>query len=240
LSWCAHDLEAYPLLRHSSLKIAFVPLLIGSYAPDMVTKWFAYGVHVGPFALKAHDPTTFQRGWPGFGPTHSLMFGVVVCLFFWKVLGSKNWGIAFLIGQWAHALTDTTDTVGTMLLFPWTHHFHLGAWQFSTYRGRMMDAGAYFSSLGCMWDAVWLVYGFLAWRVLTKGYFEQHVFPSDALWAKANRFLPMAVLLVLYRGAFFYGTSRWVAWTIWAHVIHHFPYDLSWGGPHWPQPETPQ
>jgi hypothetical protein len=20
---------------------------------------------------------------------------------------------------------------------------------------------------------------------------------------------------------------------VWAHVIHHFPYDLSWGGPHW-------
>ena len=40
-------------------------------------------------------------------------------------------------------------------------------------------------------------------------------------------------LIALYRAAFFYGTSRWIAWTIWAHVIHHYPYDLSWGGPHW-------
>ena len=40
-------------------------------------------------------------------------------------------------------------------------------------------------------------------------------------------------LLTVYRAAFFYGTSRWIAWTIWAHVIHHYPYDLSWGGPHW-------
>jgi hypothetical protein len=43
----------------------------------------------------------------------------------------------------------------------------------------------------------------------------------------------MAALLVLYRAAFFYGTSRWIAWSLWAHVVHGYPYDLSWGGPHW-------
>ena len=49
----------------------------------------------------------------------------------------------------------------------------------------------------------------------------------------------MNALLVFYRAAFFYGTSRWIAWTIWAHVIHHYPYDLSWGGPHWVQAAHP-
>ena len=44
---------------------------------------------------------------------------------------------------------------------------------------------------------------------------------------------PAARCSTLYRAAFFYGTSRWIAWTVWAHVIHHYPYDLSWGGPHW-------
>jgi hypothetical protein len=43
----------------------------------------------------------------------------------------------------------------------------------------------------------------------------------------------MAALLVMYRVAFFYGTSRWIAWSLWAHVYHHYPYDISWGGPHW-------
>jgi hypothetical protein len=43
----------------------------------------------------------------------------------------------------------------------------------------------------------------------------------------------VAALVVLYRAAFFYGTSRWIAWSLWAHVVHHYPYDLSWGGPHW-------
>src|SRR5262249_9204500 len=64
-------------------------------------------------------------------------------------------------------------------------------------------------------------------------YFEQHVFTADAFWSKANKLVPVTALLVLYRGAFFYGTSRWIAWTLWAHVLHHYPYDLSWGGPHW-------
>jgi len=27
--------------------------------------------------------------------------------------------------------------------------------------------------------------------------------------------------------------EAWIAWSIWAHVVHHYPYDISWGGPHW-------
>jgi hypothetical protein len=233
VSWAAHDLEPYAIQKHSRLKLAFVPLLIGSYAPDMMTKWFVYGIHLGPWDLKAHDPAKFHRGWPGFGFTHSLLWGVLIGGILWKVFGSGLWGISFLIGQWAHALTDAGDTVGTMLLFPWTYHFHVNAWAYAGQTGRMTDAAAYFSGLGGMWDAVWIVYGIFSWRVLTRSYFEQHVYSADAFWDFANRRIPMNALLVFYRAAFFYGTSRWIAWTIWAHVIHHYPYDLSWGGPHW-------
>ena len=57
---------------------------------------------------------------------------------------------------------------------------------------------------------------------------------AGRIWDVAHgRFVPMTALLTFYRAAFFYGTSRWIAWTIWAHVVHHYPYDLSWGGPHW-------
>ena len=211
MSWAAHDMEPYAFQRHLGLKIAFVPLLIGSYSPDMMTKWFVYGVHIGPWDLKATNPAQFHRGWPGFGFTHSLIYGVAIALIFWKVFDSRLWAVSFLIGQWAHALTDTGDTVGTMLLFPWTHHFYLGAWAYAGQTGRVTDAAAYFSGLGCIWDAVWMVYGFYCWRVLTSAYFDSYI----------------------YRAAFFYGSARWIAWTIWAHVIHHYPYDLSWGGPHW-------
>jgi hypothetical protein len=233
VSWSAHDLEPYAIQRHSRLKLAFVPLLLGSYSPDMMSKWFVYGISIGGLHLKAADPATFHRGWPGVGFTHSLLFGALVGFFFWRVLGSKVWGISFLIGHWAHALTDTGDTVGTMLFFPWTVHVHFDAWAYAGQTGRLTDAAAYFSGPGAVWDLFWIVYGFFSWRVLTRAYFERHVITADQLWTKASRLLSVGALLVLYRAAFFYGTSRWIAWTIWAHVIHDYPYDLSWGGPHW-------
>jgi hypothetical protein len=233
MSWAAHDLEPYAIQRHVNAKLAFVPLLIGSYAPDLMTKWFVYGVTIFGVRLKADDPVQFHRGWPGFGFTHSLLFGVVVGALLWKLTGSKLWGISFAIGQWAHALTDCGDTVGTMLLFPWTHHFNLGAWAYAGQTGRMTDAAAYFSGLGGMWDAVFIVYGLFSWRVLTQSYFFRYVAPADRFWGWAGKLLPGLVLLMLYRTAFFYGTSRWIAWSIWAHVVHDYPYDLTWGGPHW-------
>ena len=136
-------------------------------------------------------------------------------------------------GQFAHAITDTGDTVGTMLLFPWTFHFHLGAWAYAGQTGRTTDAAAYFSGLGCMWDLVFVVYGLWSWRVLTSNYFDNYIYRADAFWPWLNRWVPRGAMVTLYRAAFFYGTSRWIAWTVWAHVIHHYPYDLSWGGPHW-------
>ena len=78
MSWAAHDLEPYAFQRHLGLKMAFVPLLIGSYAPDLATKWFVYGVHLFGWDAKASDPVQFHRGWPGAGFTHSLLFGVVI------------------------------------------------------------------------------------------------------------------------------------------------------------------
>jgi membrane-bound metal-dependent hydrolase YbcI (DUF457 family) len=210
-----------------------VPLAIGSWAPDLMTKWFVYGISIGGLHLKASHPAQFHRGWPGVGFTHSLLFGAVLAFLIWRIFGSKVWAISFLIGQWAHALTDTGDTVGTMLFFPWTIHIHLNAWAYAGQTGRLRDAAAYFSGLGAVWDAVWIVYGLFSWRVLTRSYFEQHIYPADKLWTVANRHVPTSALLVAYRAAFFYGTSRWIAWTLWAHAYHHYPYDLSWGGPHW-------
>ena len=233
MSWAAHDLEPFGLQKHLKLKVAFVPLLIGSYAPDMMTKWFVYGIHIGGWDLKASDPVQFHRGWPGVGFTHSLLYGALIGLIIWKGFGSKTWGLGFMIGQWAHALTDTGDTVGTMLLFPWTFHFHLGAWAYAGQTGRNTDAAAYFSGLGSMWDAVWIVYALYSWRVLTSGFFDAYVYAGDRLWRILNRAFPRGALLALYRAAFFYGTCRWIAWTLWAHVVHNYPYDLTWGGPHW-------
>ena len=83
-----------------------MPLLLGSYAPDMMSKWFVYGIHIGGWDLKASDPTQFHRGWPGVGFTHSLLYGVVIAFIFWRVLGSKTWAISFLIGSIGARVND--------------------------------------------------------------------------------------------------------------------------------------
>jgi membrane-bound metal-dependent hydrolase YbcI (DUF457 family) len=234
MSWAAHDLEPYAIQRHLGRRVAIVPLLIGSYSPDFATKWFVYGINSFGVDVGAKNPAEFHRGWPGVGFLHSLSFGVVFAILLLLIFRSRVWALSFLIGQWAHSLTDTGDTVGTMLFFPFTtEKIDLGAWAYAGQTDRLTDAAAYHSGLGFVWDGVWVVYGLLAWRVLTRGYFRETIVVADSLWRWAGRYLPEVALLALYRASFFYGTARWAAWLIWAHVVHDYPFDLSWGGPHW-------
>jgi membrane-bound metal-dependent hydrolase YbcI (DUF457 family) len=234
VSWAAHDLEPYVFQRHLGRKVAFVPLLAGSYAPDMLTKWFVYGVGFFGYEVKAEDPARFHRGWPGVGFTHSLVFGVLLSLLIYAIWRKPIIAYSFLLGQWAHALTDMGDTVGTMLFFPFTTHlFSIGAWAYAGQLGRQIDAGAYFSGLGFAWDGIWVVWACLSWRVLTAEYYRREVVAGDPFFRWAGKTLSEPLLLAIYRAAFFYGICRWIAWTFWAHVIHSFRLDLSWGGPHW-------
>ena len=71
---------------------------------------FLYGISLFGIELKADNPAQFHRGWPGVGFTHSMTFGVVIGLLLY--LGWRNAVVAysFVLGQWAHALTDTGDT----------------------------------------------------------------------------------------------------------------------------------
>jgi membrane-bound metal-dependent hydrolase YbcI (DUF457 family) len=234
VSWVAHDTEPYVIQKHLGKRIAFVPLLIGSYAPDMATKWFVYGAGAFGLELKAENPAQFHRGWPGVGFTHSLLFGVAVALLIYLVWRSRIWALSFMIGQWAHTLTDTLDTVGTMLFFPFTDHlFSAGAWAYAGQTGRYTDAGAYFSGLGFVWDGVFVVWAALNWQVLTRAYFRETIVAADPFWRHAGRYLPETALVAIYRISFFYGVCRWIAWLIWAHVVRSFAFDFSWGGPKW-------
>lgn len=240
MSWTAHDIEPYVLQRHLGVRIAIVPLLIGSYSPDLLTKWFVYGVGAFGVELKADDPVQFHRGWPGVGFTHSLLYGVAVAALILLFTRSRIWALSFLVGQWLHSVTDIGDTVGTMLLFPFTtHHFTVGAWAYAGQTGRFTDAAAYFSGLGFVFEGFWIVLGLLYWRTLTRSYFHATVASADGLWPWLGRRLPETALLALYRASFFYGVTRWIAWLIWAHVVNRYPFDITWGGPHWVQAAHP-
>lgn len=94
----------------------------------MLTKLPVYGIHLGPIDLDAAtEPWAYHRGWPGVGPTHSLLFGVLVGLLVLWTTRNRGWALGLMIGQWAHALTDTGDSVGTMLFFPFTtQHYTVG------------------------------------------------------------------------------------------------------------------
>jgi hypothetical protein len=184
--------------------------------------------------LKADNPAQFHRGWPGFGFTHSLAFGVLIGLVLYAIWHNKVVAYSFVIGQWAHSLTDVGDTVGTMLFFPFTDHlFAAGAWAYAGQTGRYTDAGAYFSGLGFVWDGVFVVWALLSWRVITRGYFRTTVMAADPFWSWAGRYLSETTLVALYRASYFYGIVRWTAWLIWAHVVRSFAFDLRWGGPRW-------
>ena len=234
MSWVSHDLEPYVIQRYMGRRIAFVPLLIGSYAPDLATKWVVYGTGAFGVELAASDPAQFHRGFPGAGFTHSPFFGVVVAALIYLVWRNKLWALSFMIGQWAHAFTDTLDSLGVMIAFPFsTHIYSLGMWNYTADAGRLGDAAAYFSGPGFVWDAFWLVLALASWRVLTRTYFREVIAPTDPFWGWAGRRLPEVALLALYRTSFFFGIARGAAWLLWAHALNDYVIDVSWGGPHW-------
>lgn len=235
MSWVAHDLEPYALQRHLGARLAILPLVLGSYAPDMLTKPFVYGVSFFGREVKAHDPEQFHRGWPGVGFTHSLAFGVVVALLIYAVFRSRIWAVSFLIGEVAHVLTDTGDSVGVMLFFPFsTGHVSLGAWAYAAEHGRLVDGAAYFSCLGgVVWEGFWVALAVVGWRVLTREYFEGTILPNDPVVRRLASHVPIEVALIVYRTTFFWGVTRWITWMLYAHVVRHYPVDLSWGGPEW-------
>ena len=236
MSWAAHELESYFLQKHTKIKVSYLAILLGCLAPDF-TKLRVYGLDIGPIHLKAAKyPYQYHRGWPGVGPTHSLMFGVVLFAFVLFVFRSKQWALGLLIGQWAHVLTDICDSVGTMVFFPFTtQHYTIGMWAYAAQQGKYGDAAAYYSSLGGVWDFFWLLMVLTGFQVLSSGYFFTNVVPNDPVWGWLRRryHLRDVTLLAMYRAFFLYGGCRIIAWFVWSRAVRHAPLDLSWGGPFW-------
>ena len=248
MSWATHDVEPYVIKRHIhwledkiGFRISFMAILLGSWGPDLMTKWLVYGIKIGPWDIQADNPAKFHRGWPGVGFTHSLMFGVVVALILYALTRkrgwSKSWAIGLMIGTWAHVLSDTLDTNGVMLFFPFSlDRVHLDVWAYAGEKGRFLDGKAYFSSLGFVWDGFWIAMVLVNYKVLKADYFRSNVV-DDPLWGWLGKWIPEHGLLAIYRGAFFFGVCRWTAWLIWVHVLHSdSPFDLTLGGPDWVGP----
>lgn len=227
MSWAAHEFENYFLQKKIGAKASFLGICLGTFAPDLFTKFFVY---------EADDPAKFHRGWPGVGFSHSLIFGVVFALVVLALTKSRGWALGILIGQWAHVLTDIADTAGVMPFFPFsTEPVTISMWRHAAVEGPLGDAAAYYSSLGAVWDLGWmLVMLIFAHTALRADYWRDVVVPADFRvwnWLHRRLHLPERALILIYRGLFFYGLGRMIAWFLYARFEAKTPFQPVWRGP---------
>lgn len=242
MSWAAHDLEPYLIKAKLGAAISVPFCLFGSYSPDMFTKWAVYGLDFAGTKELVSDPVQLHRGFPGVGFTHTLIFPLVIAGIILLLSKHRIWAVSFLIGGFAHVLSDTLDSVGVMLFWPITDwHAHLDVWEYVGQAGRRQDAIAYYTSLGGAWDLFWAGWLALRWRVLTTAYFEAEVAPKDPLWPWLRRKAGNAVALTLYRASAFFGFVSIVAWMLWALFVNEFHPHLDWhlGAPSWAPRQGP-
>jgi membrane-bound metal-dependent hydrolase YbcI (DUF457 family) len=251
VSWAAHQFEIYAVQAHLPKKmrgkVSFFGIFLGDFTPDFIAKFWVYGITINGVHYGAKVPQRWHRGWPGVGFSHTLFFGILIAGILWLWKRNRALTVGYILGFAAHVLTDVNDSVGTMVLFPFTTlNWSLKTWAYAATigGGKYLDGAAYYSSLGLAMDVFWLVVVLVSWRCLTREYWRTEVVPADPYaWAWLGKHLPERGLVALYRATFFYGVARMVAWSTWAHLIarpvingvqhHGYPYDLSWTGPWW-------
>ena len=256
MSWAAHQFEVYAVQAHLPKKmrgkVSFWAIWLGDFTPDFLSKFWVYGITINGRRYGAGVPQQWHRGWPGMGFTHTLFAGLVIAGALWLWRRNRALTVGYLLGYAAHALTDVNDSVGTMLLFPFsTLNWTLETWAYAATKsgGKYLDAAAYYSSLGLVMDLFWMFVVLGSWRVLTREHWRTSVVPADPhVWSWLGRFMPERALLALYRATFFYGLCRMVAWSTWAHLFARpeiggvtrrgYPFDFSWTGPGWLQART--
>lgn len=241
MSWAAHQFEYYALQGHLPRrwlgKVSFLGIVVGDQSCDLVGKFWTYGFDLGGTHYGPDEPSQWHRGWPGLGPTHSLLWAFVAAAGIFLFTRNRAWTLGVGLGAAVHVMTDINDSVGTMLAFPFsTQTFSTGAWAYAATAegGKYLDGAAYYSSWGFAMDAFWFGVALTAWRCLTTMYWKTQIVGADpTAWAWLARRIPERALVTLYRAWFFYAACRFVAWTSWAHVIEDFEWDFSWGGPSW-------
>lgn len=251
MSWAAHQFEIYAVEAHLPTKmrgkVSFFGIWLGDFTPDFLAKFWVYGITINGVHYGASKPEQWHRGWPGMGFTHTLFLGVVVAAILWSWKRSRALTIGYILGFAAHALTDVNDSVGTMLLFPFTTlNWSMKTWAYAATveGGKYLDAAAYYSSLGLVMDLFWFAVVIASWRVLTREHWRTRVVPADPhIWSWLSERMPERALIALYRATFFYGVCRLISWSVWAHLIARpviegverrgYPFDLTWTGPWW-------
>ena len=186
MSWAAHQFEVYAVEAHLPEKmvgqVSWFAIFFGDFTPDFLAKFWVYGITINGHHFGASKPDQWHRGWPGMGISHTLFFGALVTIGIWAWKHNRAWTIGYLLGFAAHVLTDVNDSVGTMLMFPFsTLNWSLHTWAYAAtvQGGKYLDAASYYSSLGLVMDVFWLVVVLVSWRCLTREFWRTNVVPGD-------------------------------------------------------------
>ena len=87
MSWAAHQFEVYAVEAHLPKKmrgqISWFAIFFGDFTPDFLAKFWVYGITINGHHYGASKPYQWHRGWPGMGISHTMFFGVLVCLGIW-------------------------------------------------------------------------------------------------------------------------------------------------------------
>ena len=116
MSWAAHQFEVYAVQAHLPKKmrgkVSFFGIFLGDATPDLLSKFWVYGITIGDTRYGADTPHQWHRGWPGMGFTHTLFTGVVIGALLWLWRRNRALTVGYVLGYAAHALTDVNDSVG--------------------------------------------------------------------------------------------------------------------------------
>ncbi|MFA7681610.1 MAG: metal-dependent hydrolase [Candidatus Peribacteraceae bacterium] len=165
MSVTAHFTEQF-LLKKSYPWLNFRWLLIGAYAPD------GWGMSKVLMTLTGnrdiHRMILF--GW-----SHSLMGMLVIATPVF--LYNKRASISFLVSGWLHVLTDTLDSIGTKLFFPFSNKLiSLNIWPWTDVH-LLHDLYRYYIhpiALGCelffLAAAIWVLHTEAKGGTLLKGW----------------------------------------------------------------------
>ena len=163
MSWGAHQFEIYAVQAHLPKKmrgkVSFFGIWLGDFTPDFLSKFWVYGITIGDKHYGSMIPHQWHRGWPGMGFTHTCSRAVIIASLLWLWKRNRALTVGYLLGYAADALTDVNDSVGTMLLFPFsTLNWTVNTWSYAATieGGKYLDAAAYYSSLGLVMDLFWL------------------------------------------------------------------------------------
>ena len=147
MSWAAHQFEIYAVQAHLPKKmkgkVSFFGIFLGDFTPDFLSKFWVYGITIGGTHYGASAPHRWHRGWPGMGFTHTCSSASSSAGCSGSGSGTGRFTVGYLLGYAAHALTDVNDSVGTMLLFPFsTLNWTVETWAYAATKdgGKYLDA----------------------------------------------------------------------------------------------------